>query len=273
MIYFEARPILFELGFLQVRYYSLMYIIGLIIAYFLIPYVAKKRGIAISQDRLAEDLLIIFVGILLFSRIFYVLIYGLESFLQNPLFFFQVWKGGMSFHGGLAGATLGGLIVAKRHKKSFLRLADIFVLPVPIALALGRIGNLMNGELFGRVTNVPWAFRFSTDPALLPRHPSQLYSVAKNLIIFFILWKLYHSDCKAAKKEGFVFLSFIFLYGVFRFIVEFFRQPEIELSLGIVTLTAGQVLSLVMVAASLPLLIKLWKASWKPSGSGKKPSQ
>jgi len=259
MIYFQARPILLELGFLQVRYYSLMYVIGILVAYFLIPHIAKKRGIHISQERIAEDLLIIFASILVFSRLFYVFIYGFDSFARNPLFIFQVWLGGMSFHGGLVGAVLGGLLVAKRHKKSFLRLADIFVVPVPIALALGRIGNLLNGELFGRVTSVPWAFRFSTDPALLPRHPSQLYSVAKNLIIFFILWKLYHSENKSAKKEGFIFLFFIFLYGVFRFAVEFFRQPEIELSLGIVTLTAGQVLSLVMIAVSLPLLIRLWR--------------
>lgn len=259
MIYFEPHPVLIQIGFLEIRYYSLMYILGIILAYFIIKKIHSKREIEFQKDELLDDILFIFIFIIIFARVFYTLYYNFQNFIHDPLVLFRIWEGGMSFHGGLIGAIIAGIIISKKKKTSFLKLADLFVVPIPLALAFGRIGNLLNGEIYGTVVNrsLPWAFYFISAPDLgtLPRHPYQIYEFIQNIIIFIILWKLYSSKKEIFNQKGFVFFSFVFLYGTFRFILEFFREPDFMINLFMFSLTAGQLLCLIMIFVSLPFLI------------------
>ncbi|MDN5328097.1 MAG: phosphatidylglycerol---prolipoprotein diacylglyceryl transferase [Candidatus Woesearchaeota archaeon] len=257
MIYFTPHPVLFQIGPLEIRFYSLMYILGFLLAYYLIPKIQKYKSLNLSKDEILEMILLIFIFVIIFARAFYVFYYAFDIFIKDPAFLFKIWYGGMSFHGGLLGAIIAGIIISKRKKIPFFKLADVFIVPIPLALAFGRIGNLMNGELYGRVTNVPWAFFFPTAPdrGLLPRHPSQIYESIKNLVIFFILLYLLKSKnkriAKLKEKDGFIFWTFVFLYGLLRYIIEFFRQPEIVFSIFNFQITAGQLLCLLMIIISL----------------------
>ncbi len=257
MIYFEPHPVLFSVGSFEIRFYSLMYILGFIIAYLLIPKIQKYKNLNLTKEEILDIILIIFISIIIFARIFYVFYYGFDKLRTDPMIIFKIWEGGMSFHGGLLGAVIAGLIISKKKKINFFKLADVLIIPVPLALSFGRIGNLMNGELYGRVTNVPWAFFFPTAPdrGLLPRHPSQIYESIKNLIIFLILLFISKSEnkkiSKLKEKDGFFFWLFILLYGLFRFIIEYFREPEITFTFFSITLTAGQLLCALMVLSSI----------------------
>ena len=185
------------------------------------------------------NLLYIIIGTVLGARTLYVVVYNLPFYLSNPFEIIAVWHGGLSFHGGLIGAVIAGFYFCKRKKIDFYEIADISVIPLALGLALGRLGNFINGELYGRITNVPWAVKFPDAEGF--RHPSQIYESLKNLLIFFTLWKL--SDKKLPK--GFIFWLFVVMYSALRFIVEFFRQPDEQLGF-IGFLTMGQVLSIVM---------------------------
>ncbi len=261
MIHFTPHPALFRLGSLEIRYYSLMYVLGFILAYWLIPKIQKRKSLNLSKDEILSIIFITFTFIIIFARVFFVFYYAFDTFKRDPLFLFEIWRGGMSFHGGLIGAIVAGIIISKRKRIPFFKLADVFIVPVPLALCFGRIGNLMNGELYGRETNVPWAFYF---PGVAgPRHPSQIYESIKNLVIFFILLYLLKSKnkkvSKLREKNGFIFWSFIFLYGLFRFIIEFFREPEMESNIFGITITSGQFLCILMILSSFIGFIHIFK--------------
>ena len=154
---------------------------------------------------------------------------------------FAVWKGRIAFHGGLIGGVAGLWLFCRKNRINFYSLADVFVVPLPLALMFGRIANFINGELAGRISDVPWAFDFGDSMA---RHPSQLYESFKNLVLLFIMLSV--NKAKNLKK-GALFWLFIFLYGLFRFIVEFFRQPDVQLGFIVFGLSMGQLFSLVMI--------------------------
>jgi len=179
----------------------------------------------------------------LFEIIFYNPVY----YFTYPLKMIAIWQGGLSFHGGLAGAFLAAYYFCKKRKIQFLELADIIVIPTALALALGRIGNFLNGELYGRITSLPWGVKFQNAEGF--RHPSQLYESLKNGIIFITLWKV--KEIK--RKPGFLFSIFLIMYGTLRFFVEFVREPEVMVSF----LTMGQVLSIPMILIGIYLLKKL----------------
>jgi phosphatidylglycerol:prolipoprotein diacylglycerol transferase len=182
----------------------------------------------------------VIVGVVLGARIFYVFVYNLPFYLNNPSQIIAIWNGGLSFHGGLIGAVIVALIFCKKKKIHFYELADIAVVPLALGLALGRLGNFTNGELYGRITNVPWAMKFQDAEGF--RHPSQLYASFKDLVIFFTLWVI--KDKKMPK--GFIFWLFVVMYSAFRFTVEFFRQPDEQLGFIIGFLSMGQILSIIM---------------------------
>jgi len=241
MKYPHIDPVFLRLGPLQFRWYGLMYILGFLAAYFVIRKGAERKNIPLSRDDVADLVFAVALGIILGGRLGYVLFYNLSEYLAHPLQIFAVWEGGMSFHGGLAGAVLGGLWFAHRKKIAFLALADLGFLSAPIGLFLGRIGNFINGELYGRVTDVPWGMVFP-DPRAgnLPRHPSQLYeAILEGPILFCILWAL----SRRKHPAGVIFWAFVAWYGTFRFFVEFFREPDVQLGYIVGGFSMGQLLS------------------------------
>lgn len=264
MFYHNINPVLLELGPLQIRYYGLFYALGFAIAYFIIYYLAKKRQLTITKDDVADFLVYGITGVILGARLAYVVFYNPLFYLQNPLEVFAVWHGGLSFHGGLAGAIIAGYIFCRKKKIEFYDLADIAVVPLALALALGRIGNFMNAELYGRLTNVPWCIDYSKNQFVenLPagcRHPSQIYSSIKNLMIFAVLWVI--KDKKLPK--GFLFWSFVALYGLFRTIVELFRQPDEQIGFLFNYFSMGQLLSFPLFLLGVYMLFRLKKKGTK----------
>lgn len=260
MLFHNINPALIELGPLQIRYYGLFYALGFVIAYFLIYYLAKRKELNITKDDVADLLTYEVIGIILGARVVYVVFYNPLFYFQNPFEILAVWHGGLSFHGGLAGAIVAGYLFCKKKKIEFYDIADIAVAPVALALALGRIGNFMNAELYGRIAKVPWCIDYTKNQFIenLPngcRHPSQIYESIKNLTIFAVLWLI--KDKKLPK--GFMFWSFVTLYGLFRTVIEFFRQPDEQIGFIFNYFTMGQVLSFPLFLIGSYMLYKLNK--------------
>jgi phosphatidylglycerol:prolipoprotein diacylglycerol transferase len=242
-------PVLIKLGPFRVGWYGLMYVFGFIASYLLVRYQIKKKDFGISKLELDNLYFYLILGLMIGGRLGYVLFYDLPMYLDDPLEIFAIWHGGMSFHGGLLGVLVVGVFFSWKHKKSFWRIADLLIVTVPIGLGLGRIGNFINGELYGRVTNVPWGMIFPNGGPL-PRHPSQLYeSALEGGVLFLILWFL--KDKKLPR--GGLLAVFLFAYGIFRFFVEFFRQPDQQLGFILGPFTMGQVLSSLMIIAGIVL--------------------
>ena len=185
------------------------------------------------------------------GRVGYMLFYGSDQLLNNPLSLFYIWQGGLSFHGGLMGVVISFLVFAKKNSLSFFRLMDGVALSMPIGLGLVRIGNFLNGELYGRPTDGSWGFIFPTDPYGLTRHPSQLYEAFFEGIILFLLLMWIG---KNTSKTGVISGSFLMGYGVIRFLIEFFRQPDAHMGFITLQLSMGQLLSIPMFIIGLILL-------------------
>ena len=239
----QIDPVLIHLGPLAVRWYGLMYLLGFVAAFFLISRLAPRRQLPLDKDAVSDLLFYIVLGVILGGRFGYVLFYNFAYFLNHPLQIFAVWQGGMSFHGGLTGVVVATLIYCRRHAIAILPLADILAIAATIGLGLGRIGNFINGELWGRVTTLPWGVVF---PAAGPqaRHPSQLYeALIEGPIIFFLLYWLF----TRRMRSGTVFFMFLIFYGVGRFIIEFFREPDQQIGFLWGGATMGQILCLTMI--------------------------
>lgn len=260
MLFHNINPVLIELGPLQIRYYGLFYALGFAIAYFLISYLAKRKELDITKDDVADLLIYEVIGIILGARVVYAVFYNPLFYFQNPFEILAVWHGGLSFHGGLIGAIAAGYIFCRKKKLEFYDLADIAVAPVALALALGRIGNFMNAELYGKITNVGWCIDYSKNKFMenLPdgcRHPSQIYESLKNLIIFLGLWTIKNKKL----PKGFLFWTFVTLYGFLRTMVEFFRQPDEQIGFIFNYFTMGQVLSFPLFLLGLYMLYRISK--------------
>lgn len=251
----DFNPILIDLGPVRVSWYGLMYILGFLISYILVRHQMKKKDFGISKIEVENLYFYLIIGLVIGARLGYVIFYDLKMYLSNPFEIIAIWHGGMSFHGGLIGVLVVGILFSWKNKKSFWKISDLIIVTVPIGLGLGRIGNFINGELYGRVTDVPWGMIFPKGGEL-PRHPSQLYECAlEGVTLFFILWFL-----KDKKLPSGVLLSiFLSLYGFFRFFVEFFREPDAHLGFIIGPFTMGQVLSSFMIIGGIFLFIYLNK--------------
>ncbi len=245
-------PVAIQIGPLAIRWYGLMYLVGFGIAYGL-GRLRIARGLSGQVTvQLLDDLLFYCVlGVILGGRLGYVLFYKPGYYLQHPLEILAVWQGGMAFHGGLLGVLVAIWWVARKHRLRWLEITDFFAPLSPLAFAAGRLGNFINGELWGRVTDVSWGMVFQNPAAgPLPRHPSQLYQFAlEGLALFVILW-VYSSR---PRPLGAVSAVFLVGYGVARFAVEFFREPDDFLGLLALDLSMGQWLSLPMIAAGAAL--------------------
>jgi len=250
----NINPILVELGPIRVTWYGLMYVFGFFASYLLVRYQMKRKDFGVSKLEVENLYFYLILGLVIGARLGYVLFYDIKMYLKDPLEIFAIWHGGMSFHGGLIGVLIVGILFSWKNKKSFLKIADLFIVTAPIGLGLGRIGNFINGELYGRVTQVPWAMIFTTDNDHLPRHPSQLYeSALEGGILFLILWFL--KDKKL--PTGGLLAIFLSLYGLFRFFVELFREPDPQLGFILGPFTMGQTLSAFMIIGGIILFLYL----------------
>ncbi len=252
MIAPEIQPY-FDLGPLRVYWYGVMYLIGFLAAWGLGSYRAKQPGSIWSSDQVGDLIFYAALGVILGGRIGYILFYDLTAYLQNPLDILKIWQGGMSFHGGLLGVLLALWLFGRKIGQSFFQIADFVAPLVPIGLGTGRIGNFINGELWGCETDLPWGMIFPyTDPLLLVRHPSQLYEAfLEGVVLFLILW-LYSGKPRPIMSVSAMFLIF---YGSFRILVEFARVPDAHIGyLAFDWLTMGQLLSLPMVILGVVLL-------------------
>jgi phosphatidylglycerol:prolipoprotein diacylglycerol transferase len=253
MIDFPAiNPVLFSIGPLQIRWYGLMYVIGFSAAYALVVRQAKQFNWPQMLHHVDNLNLTLILGVILGGRLGYVLIYNPAHYLAHPLEIPATWSGGMSFHGGCVGALLAGFWYCRRQRLDFWKAVDLFIVTVPIGLFFGRLGNFINGELFGRVTTVPWAIIFP-DGGPLPRHPSQLYEAGlEGLALFLVLWSVKAKPWQREQAHwphGTMLALFLILYGFCRFVVEFFREPDAQLGLIALHLSMGQILCLLMVGA------------------------
>jgi phosphatidylglycerol:prolipoprotein diacylglycerol transferase len=258
----HLSPIALDLGFFQLRWYSLAYLAGIFVGYWYLLKLIKQPGAPMARRHADDMVFYSALGIILGGRIGYVLFYNLGWYLQHPVDILKLWDGGMSFHGGVLGTTLGILYLSWKEKLPWLRLHDYVACCVPFGLFFGRIANFVNHELWGAPTNVPWAIRFPEVIAGLnalgpPRHPTQLYeAVLEGLVLFAILaWMFWKTQ--ARYEPGKLVGAFIFFYGAFRFGIEFVREPDAQLVefAQATHLHMGQWLSLPMIFGGLYLLL------------------
>jgi len=278
-------PVALSLGPLDVHWYGVMYLLAFATFWLLATRIARRRRWwGWSEEEVGDFLFYGMLGVILGGRFGYVFFYAFDSLLANPLFLFRIWEGGMSFHGGLVGVMAAMAWYARRKGRSFWQVAD-FVVPIaPIGLAFGRAGNFIGGELWGRLTDVPWAMIF---PASIPRsalagqsveaawqsgaldsfarHPSQLYQAGLEGVALFIILMWY-----ASKPRPVAAVSGMFLlgYGAFRIVVEFFREPDAQIGfLGGQWLTMGMLLSLPMILAGIVIMILAYRRVAAPSSN------
>ena len=248
-------PILISLGFLDIRWYSLSYIFTFIFGSILIKKLNKKSLNNLSDIQIDKFFVWAVLGVIIGGRVGYVLFYQLQLFFQDPLYIFQIWKGGMSFHGGLIGMILAIYLFAKQNNLSFFYLSDLVSIVAPIGLFLGRISNFINTELYGRVTDFPFAIIY---PLIdnNPRHPSQLYEAFFEGVVLFII--LYLIFIKNSKKysAGIISAYFLILYSIFRFLIEFLREPDSHLGLFLNYFSMGQILCIPILFAGILILFR-----------------
>ncbi len=266
IVYPRIDPEIVRIGPLALRWYGLMYALGFASSYVLVRHQLKKGAVPVSagkreiKDKTAPIVPDVFldalytylvVGLVLGARLGYVLFYDFSVYLHDPLEIMRVWHGGMSFHGGMIGTLAAGYWCCCRYGVEFWRAADLVIVTAPVGLGLGRLGNFINGELFGRVATVPWAMVFPAGGPL-PRHPSQLYEfLLEGVLLFTILWKA--KDLP--HKPGAMTAAFLVLYGLFRFFVEFFREPDAQLGFIAGPFTMGQILSVLTSIAGVALFL------------------
>lgn len=256
LTYPEIDPVAISLGPLDIRWYGLMYLFGFASGYFLLARRANKPNSVWTQEQVSDLIFYGALGVILGGRIGYILFYNFSAFLDDPLILFYLWKGGMSFHGGFLGVIITVWLYGRRINKTPFEILDFGAPIVPIGLGAGRIGNFIGGELWGRVTEGPWGMVFPTGGPL-PRHPSQLYQFAlEGVALFCILWFFSSKPRPKYAVSG----MFSLWYGIFRFTVEFVRQPDAHI--GFVAfnwLTMGQILSLPMIGVGIGLLVYAYR--------------
>ncbi len=265
--YPHINPEIVRLGPVAVRWYGVMYLLGFGSSYALVAYQVKKNNLPFDKEFLDSLYASLVIGLIVGARLGYVLFYNPAYYMRHPLEIAAMWQGGMSFHGGLIGSVLAGTRRCRRSGRDPWQVADLIVTTAPIGLGLGRLGNFINGELFGRVSTVPWAMVYPTGGPL-PRHPSELYEFfLEGAVLFTILW-IVKSRMRAS---GTLTALFLILYGTFRFLAEFFREPDPQLGFILGPFTMGQVLSVAM--GGIGMFLVLVRSRPYASGASKPTSR
>ncbi|TSA53511.1 MAG: prolipoprotein diacylglyceryl transferase [Planctomycetaceae bacterium] len=258
----HINPNIIEIGSFQLRYYGLMYLIAFFLTYILVLYRIKSEDYEYSTETIQDCFVWGIVGLIIGARLGYVLFYNFGYYLNHPLEvifpfdfaggFRYVGISGMSYHGGAIGVLLASIVFCRRHRINFWRFADLFCPAIPLGYTFGRIGNFINGELYGRVTTVPWGMYFPLDPYLSLRHPSQLYEAFfEGILLFTFLWIIR----KRKHFEGFLFSLYLIGYGLIRFFIEFLRVPDPQLGFVLWSFTMGQVLCIIMILCGISVIM------------------
>ena len=261
LVFPEIDPIIFEIGFLKIRWYGLMYVIGFLAAWWL----ARRRSAAphspIKANQVDDLIFNAMVGVIVGGRVGYAFVYGWEYMLEDPLYVFKVWEGGMSFHGGLVGVMVAMWLFGRNRGMTLWQVTDFMAPFGPLGLGFGRIGNFINGELWGKPTDVAWGVLYQGQVL----HASQLYEAAlEGFILFAILWWY------SARPRPYMAISglFLALYGVFRFFIEFYRVPDADIGyLALDWVTMGQILSAPMIALGATMLIMAYSSDKKEAAA------
>jgi len=258
----QIDPIALEIGFLKVHWYGLMYLLAFLAFWWLGLRRAKRSDYPIQPEQVSDFLFYGAMGVILGGRIGYVLFYGMANLINDPLSLFRVWEGGMSYHGGMLGVFVAIALYARKLDTGFFNLSDFVAPLVPLGLFFGRIGNFINGELWGRPTDVPWGMVFPRVDDLT-RHPSSLYQASlEGLALFVILWFYSSRPRPTAAVSG----LFLIGYGSFRFLVEFFRQPDAQLGfIAFHWMSMGQLLSLPMIITGVMMMTWAYRRNSIPS--------
>lgn len=250
----NINPVLLSIGPLEIRYYGIIYALGFVIGYFFLKHRIKQKRLKLSIEQLDSYFFWLLISVLVGARVFEIIFFSWDYYSKDLLQMFAVWNGGLSFHGGLVGAALATYFFCKKHKVKFYEIADTLVIPAALGLALGRIANYINSEHYGKIAEAvktPWCVVYHRVDEYC-RHPSQLYESLKNLVIFGILMFYDNMSRKKAKyKQGTIFWMFVLLYGILRFIVNFYRDDILYWGLSM-----GQWLSALMVVVAL---VFLWR--------------
>jgi phosphatidylglycerol:prolipoprotein diacylglycerol transferase len=258
----HISPDLMVIGSFHVRYYSLMYLVAFFLTYMLTMQRIKREQYEYTAETIQDSLIWGMLGVILGGRLGYVLFYNLGYYLQHPLEIFLPFEfsngihfvgiSGMSYHGGAVGLLVAMIVYCRRHKIDLWRFIDLICPAIPLGYTFGRIGNFLNGELYGRVTDSPLGMIFPLDPTHQLRHPSQLYEAFfEGIVLFVILWSIR----KKSPFEGFLFSLYLIGYGIVRFFIEFFREPDAQLGFVLGPLSMGQLLCIAMVIAGIALFV------------------
>lgn len=255
LTYPNIDPVALQIGTFSIHWYGITYLVGFASAWLLARYRANQPGSGWSNGQVADLIFYCAIGVMVGGRLGYMLFYDMAALIENPVNLFKVWQGGMSFHGGLLGVVVSVWLFSRHTKKAYFVVGDFIAPLVPIGLGAGRIGNFINGELWGRVTDVPWGMVFPSGGPY-PRHPSMLYEfLLEGVVMFLILW-IYSAKPRPTMSVSGLFLA---CYGVFRLSIEFFRQPDPHLGfIAFNWLTMGQLLSVPMVVVGLMFIVRAY---------------
>ena len=246
-------PIIFSFGPISVRWYAVSYIAGLLIGIKYIGYFVSRSPHAMNRKNTDDLLVWLTLGVILGGRLGYVVFYNLEFYINNPIAIFKVWEGGMAFHGGLIGVVCSIILFCRHRKLNILAVSDAVACATPIGLFFGRIANFINGELFGRVSDVPWAMFFPRGGDL-PRHPSQLYEAGLEGFLLFICLLFLSKNKNLREQPGFLSGAFMVGYAFFRVIIEFYREPDAHIGILYNYFTLGQFLSVPLLFLGIYLI-------------------
>lgn len=271
-LYHSIDPVALSIGPLVIRWYGIAYVLGFVCAALIVWRVARRWRVSVDVDSLLTIMICVIVGVIVGGRLGYVLFYGDGYYLAHPLEIVAFNKGGMSFHGGLVGALASGIPAARLTRIPYLTLADLGCIAAPMGLFFGRCANFVNGELWGAPTDAPWGVVFGGAAGLMPRHPSQLYeALLEGVVIFCVLYAL--SRRLPPRPRGTFLGVFLLMYGTFRFLVEFVREPDAQLGyLWGGWLTMGQVLSVPLIIGGILVLIYAAKRKLPQQGSQEIPA-
>lgn len=255
IVFPNFNPVAIQLGPVGIYWYSLAYLVGIIIGAVMVIYLSKSYTTMVISNKLLEDMVVWAVcGIIIGGRLGYVLFYNLDHAIKDPVWVFQTWKGGMSFHGGIFGIAIAVFLYCRHQKLNFIKIIDLISCVAPIGLFLGRIANFINGELYGRVANVSWAVIFP-DGGPYPRHPSQLYEAGSEGIALGIIMISLFYFTKLREKPGSLAGLFLICYSLFRAVVEQYRQPDENIGLLWGNISMGQLLSAPLLLTGIYLLL------------------
>ena len=251
----SINPVIVSLGVIQIRWYGIAYVVGFLLGIYLIKQINQGYQKKINNKQIDDFFIWSILGVILGGRIGYVLFYQTATILTDPINILFIWKGGMSFHGGLIGIIISIFLFSKKYSIDFFQLSDLVSSVAPVGLFFGRLANFINVELYGRVTDFPLAMIYpSIDQA--PRHPSQLYESFFEGIVLFVILRQCNKKNYSKNNFGFITSLFLILYGIFRFLIEFLREPDAHIGLIFNSITMGQLLSVPLIILGVGIYLK-----------------